>query len=274
MLSTGFINVLQSWGQVCPFHTSTLWPIWGKERKCKKEMSVGRHPEEVVIRMMAWWVAQGFLEQRWVFVVTCVPITSSSQQCWCRHHTLTRWIWIRAETFVDVVVRYSPTWSHGPNVCHSDSMWLDSAKDTSLSADLTRPMRNFADATYWWYLAQHHDQSIPWKLKMHFLSDAQFVPVAVLCVLAIECGTQPVSLLNLFLGRHRRSLWMSCHRWMSWRMRSSTIALWGEAFWLAVELHWLHLILMLDLNWFQIVVIPRCHLQCCAWTVLADLVRS
>ena len=200
MLATGFINVLQSWGQVCPFHTSTLWPIWGKERKCKKELSVGRHPEEVVIRMMAWWVAQGFLEQRWVFVVTCVPITRSSQQCWCRHYTLTRWIWIRAETFVDVVVRYSPTWSHGPNVCHSDSMWLDSAKDTSLSADLTRPMRNFADATYWWYLAQHHDQSIPWKLKMHFLSDAQFVPVAVLCVLAIECGTQPVSLLNLVLA--------------------------------------------------------------------------
>ena len=198
MLSTGFINVLQSWGQVCPFHTSTPWPIWGKERKCKKEMSVGRHPEEVVIRMMAWWVAQGFLEQRWVFVVTCVPITSSSQQCWCRHHTLTRWIWIRAETFVDVVVRYSPTWSHGPNVCHSDSMWLDSAKDTSLSADLTRPMRNFADATYWWYLAQHHDQSIPWKLKMHFLSDAQFVPVAVLCVLALECGTQPVSPWTFF----------------------------------------------------------------------------
>ena len=27
MLSTGFINVLQGWGQVCPFHTSTPWPI-------------------------------------------------------------------------------------------------------------------------------------------------------------------------------------------------------------------------------------------------------
>ena len=112
MLATGFINVCKAGDKFALFHTSTLWPIWGKERKCKKEMSVGRHPEEVVIRMMAWWVAQGFLEQHWVFVVTCVPITSSSQQCWCRHHTLTRWIWIRAETFVDVVVGI---YAHGPN---------------------------------------------------------------------------------------------------------------------------------------------------------------
>ena len=119
----------------------------------------------------------------------------------------------------------------------------------------------------------------PWSMYSLKTEDAFFIWCAICTSSSAMCAShwmwnttcQPS---EPGFGRHRRSLWMSCHRWMSWRMRSSTIALWGEAFWLAVELHWLHLILMLDLNWFQIVVIPRCHLQCCAWTVLADLMRS
>lgn len=34
----------------------------GQERKCKKELSVTKkHPEEVVVRILAWWLAEGFL---------------------------------------------------------------------------------------------------------------------------------------------------------------------------------------------------------------------
>ena len=87
-IKASLINVWQRCRQVCPYHATAFWPIWGKERKCKKELSVGRQPEDVVIRMMAWWVAQGFLDQHWVFVVTCVPIISSRQQCWCRRQML------------------------------------------------------------------------------------------------------------------------------------------------------------------------------------------
>ena len=45
----------------CPCHKSIRDDGTLKERKCKKEMSVSnRHSSEDIVRMMAWWVVQGF----------------------------------------------------------------------------------------------------------------------------------------------------------------------------------------------------------------------
>ena len=47
-------------GVTCPCHPSNS-ETTGKERKCKKELSVSTTlSDDIVVRMIGWWLLQGF----------------------------------------------------------------------------------------------------------------------------------------------------------------------------------------------------------------------